>query len=267
MYPDAEARLGPEWGGESVVQGAWDIRVTRAIWILSLALVLYDYVLTFGDEVNWMWNGKFLWTRVLFAVSRYWTIVNLVIHNVVLALSSPPDRVCILLTSVFKAWFAEYLKQLCRVWYFYVVFATAGTSLTTTIISQLRIYAMYNCNRKLLMAMGAAVSLSFGLQGPVLLIMVIRAETFRLPPVYTGCFAADPYPYLLPYWVQWMPYLTYECFIFVLAIYNTGQLSHQCSRKTFNIQRLHCALYSTILYSRMQDASKHPRSSQSLGSI
>lgn len=45
MYPDAEARLGPEWGGESVVEGAWDIRVTRAIWSEPFHLFPFQIIL------------------------------------------------------------------------------------------------------------------------------------------------------------------------------------------------------------------------------
>lgn len=62
MNPDAEGRLGPEWGGVHVAKAASDIRLTRAIWstyswqfywlaslivhslaVISLAVVLYDY--------------------------------------------------------------------------------------------------------------------------------------------------------------------------------------------------------------------------------
>lgn len=46
-----------------------------------------------------------------------------------------------------------------------------------TVIAQLRLYAMYSCNRKLLLAMVAAVTLSFGVQGPILLIMVVKAKS------------------------------------------------------------------------------------------
>lgn len=48
---------------------------------------------------------------------------------------------------------------------------------------------------------------------------------FRLPPIYTGCYAVDPLPYLLPYWVEWVPYLVYESFIFGLAIYKSVLLA------------------------------------------
>ena len=46
-----------------------------------------------------------------------------------------------------------------------------------------------------------------------------------MPPVHTGCYAVDPLPYLLPYWVQWIPYLAYESFIFGLAIYKSVLLA------------------------------------------
>ena len=115
---------------------------------------------------------------------------------------------------------------------------------TLPVIAQLRIYAMYSCNKKLLAVMVAAVALSFGVQGPILLIMVIKAKSifllvsdtlpvlnflllpaFRLPPVHTGCYAVDPIPYLFPYWLSWVPYLAYESFIFALAIYKSFSLA------------------------------------------
>ncbi|KAI0075253.1 hypothetical protein K474DRAFT_1676483 [Panus rudis PR-1116 ss-1] len=203
---DEMGRTGPEWGYESVGEAA----------ILSLALVLYDWVITLDDEIHFMWSGKFMWTRILFAVDRELDTEtetdcppgNDSIHNVFLAISDPSDHIC-------------------KIWYFYFVFSVPGSALPTTFIAQLRIYAMYNCNRRLFFFMFAYVSTTLTFQLPILMLMIVKTETFRLPPTYTACFGTVPYPYTLPYFIQWVPYLTYEIFMFVLAMYKSVLLARE----------------------------------------
>ncbi|KAI0070290.1 hypothetical protein K474DRAFT_875683 [Panus rudis PR-1116 ss-1] len=55
----------------------------------------------------------------------------------------------------------------------------------------------------------------------------IAHVAFRLPPTYTACFGTVPYPYTLPYFIQWVPYLTYEIFMFVLAMYKSVLLARE----------------------------------------
>ncbi|KAI0916484.1 hypothetical protein AcV5_002966 [Taiwanofungus camphoratus] len=74
-------------------------RITRAFWIMSLALMVYDYCLTFNDELRYMWEGRFVWTRVLFWMNRYWPMANLIFDNIILGVAHPSDIEVSLLAS------------------------------------------------------------------------------------------------------------------------------------------------------------------------
>ncbi|THH00750.1 hypothetical protein EW026_g1820 [Hermanssonia centrifuga] len=56
-----------------------DNRFVNSMWYMTYAILLYDYSLTFSDEVALVWGGKTSYARMLFYVIRYWPLLNLTI--------------------------------------------------------------------------------------------------------------------------------------------------------------------------------------------
>ncbi|TFK33129.1 hypothetical protein BDQ12DRAFT_572132, partial [Crucibulum laeve] len=44
----------------------------------SIALIYYDYALTFGKEVKYIWRGKFKASTVLYVFCRYAMVANII---------------------------------------------------------------------------------------------------------------------------------------------------------------------------------------------
>ncbi|GJE88840.1 hypothetical protein PsYK624_049270 [Phanerochaete sordida] len=53
-------------------------RFITSTWLATIALITYDYLLTFSDEVHYIWARGSKPTKIIFAVCRYSTIVTLI---------------------------------------------------------------------------------------------------------------------------------------------------------------------------------------------
>ncbi|TFY60834.1 hypothetical protein EVJ58_g4898 [Rhodofomes roseus] len=62
---------------QELMPDAKDYRVVRSFWVASLTLLTYEIMVTFDDEVEFMWRGRFVWTRSLYYVNRYFPLINL----------------------------------------------------------------------------------------------------------------------------------------------------------------------------------------------
>ncbi|KAF9646553.1 hypothetical protein BDM02DRAFT_3118497 [Thelephora ganbajun] len=53
-----------------LVQGARDLTTAKYILISAIAITLYDYLLTFDDEIRYVWRGRKTWIFYLYMLVR-----------------------------------------------------------------------------------------------------------------------------------------------------------------------------------------------------
>ncbi|KAF9646546.1 hypothetical protein BDM02DRAFT_3188752 [Thelephora ganbajun] len=53
-----------------LVQGARDLTTAKYILISAIAVTLYDYLLTFNDEIRYVWRGRKTWIFYLYMLNR-----------------------------------------------------------------------------------------------------------------------------------------------------------------------------------------------------
>lgn len=53
-----------------LTQGARDLTTAKYILIAAIALTLYDYLLTFNDEIRYVWRGRKTWISYLYMLNR-----------------------------------------------------------------------------------------------------------------------------------------------------------------------------------------------------
>lgn len=184
---------------EQLVLVANDFRLSRSIYLMSLILVLYDFVLTLPSEVTFMWKGKFSWRHVIFVILRYLSILNLTVANIVLSWNKPSAR-------------------LCSIWYNGWVAANIPIAIVSGIVLILRIgamYAMFAHRLKILVAL----SIMFGVKTVVELVILFRLLSHLisvpLPPPYSGCFGVSGRE---DSWIYWLPTIAFETCLVILAI-------------------------------------------------
>jgi len=190
-------------GAEEIILVTGIYRITGALWIVPLCLVFYDFMLTFEAEVQYFWStqGGTL-TRVLFFVNRYWPAGNLVFHNIVLNLRHPEPEFCV-------AWFQ------------YTAYSAGAQHLIVGGILTIRIYAMFKCNKRLLVVLLTLYALWIGSETILIGLVTSRFKSNEaLRDIFTGCAPTN-----IPTWcyIYWLPSLAFESLLLILACWKTIQ--------------------------------------------
>ncbi|KAL6304788.1 hypothetical protein BKA93DRAFT_248733 [Sparassis latifolia] len=166
-------------------QDVVNVVITGRVWYIATILLLYDYCLTFSDEVHYVWHCRSFRGRLIFFMNRYWPIACTVCH-------------------FFFQW-ASY--------------STIPVSITLGVILISKLHAMYGCNRKLL-----AVMCGFFVLDIVVTAAVGGTATHKMRAItvagHTGCLPVNDYSYA---WAYWVPSLGFEIILFVLALWKAVQ--------------------------------------------
>lgn len=118
---DSDLRLAPQY--HNTAQHYW--------MVAALAVLYYDYVLTFADEVRYFWNTSRMSTfAMLFLVSRYISLVSHV-PIAVMALGTPDPLIC------------NRLRQ-------YHQILTGLIMIIVSMLLVIRTYGLCFCNRQIL---------------------------------------------------------------------------------------------------------------------
>jgi len=183
------------------IQAGWE----RNSYIACATLVGYEYLLQLGPEVEFFWKQGWSIAKALFLWSRYYSLGYNISNAAVFVLSKPSFKLC----TTFFHW------------------QNTGASLqviTTHIILELRLYAMYGSTRKILalfvtLTLGEALAMGliFGLPNP-------KAIGTNEP--FTGnLICADADPLDGSHWVMyyWAAILIIESVLLCLAMYKAWQ--------------------------------------------
>lgn len=181
-----------------------DYRLARSFWLASLVLILYDFILTVGDEILYMWRGRFVWTRMLFWLNRYWPLLNLVFDNITLATTNVTD------------------VPFCTFWWRWFMYATIISRISISGILILRLYVIYRCNRKLLLILCTLFAAELSIECVLLVKIFNNLKPFpdfllisAVTQQVTGCIPGSIASYA---WAYWIPVLIFESVLFTLSL-------------------------------------------------
>ncbi|KAF8815425.1 hypothetical protein BYT27DRAFT_7194427 [Phlegmacium glaucopus] len=186
---------------EALIQARWE----RNAYLACAALILYEYFLQLDAEVLYFWKQRWSVAKVLFLWNRYYSVTYNIANAVVFLQPRPSYNVC----SKFFHW------------------QNTGASLqvvTTHIILELRLWAMYGNKRKILLLFIAlttgealAMGLVFGLVNPNLI-----ATNEPFPGVF---ICADGDPLDGTHWTvyYWLTIVIIEFTLLLLALIKAWQ--------------------------------------------
>lgn len=118
-----------------LVQGAEELTTAKYILIAAIALTFYDYLLTFNDEIRYVWRGRKTWISYLYMLNR-------------------------ILLIAYQSWEIYYTsnpknsKTVCLAGYYVQVVLIVFFLLSSDIFITLRIYAISLGNRMLVAYFG-----------------------------------------------------------------------------------------------------------------
>ncbi|KAH9925758.1 uncharacterized protein B0H18DRAFT_365979 [Fomitopsis serialis] len=170
----------------------------NAMTLAGFSILIYDHILTFGDEVNHIWNDRLGLVSIIFLLNRY--IIPLVLAVDVYETMG--------LTSNHRS-----AVMLCKVWTTVQSYVTIASFMSIHAIVAWRLYALHGgqawIRRVLWIAAVVYVSSSTAII-TVALVPIIA----DLQPFHHECVSSIP-SYL---WVAWLPSVFFETLLFGLTV-------------------------------------------------
>ncbi|QRV98047.1 dephospho-CoA kinase [Ceratobasidium sp. AG-Ba] len=171
---------------------------SKSMFVAGICILLYDHILTFPDEVEYIWKQKWSVVSTMFVLNRYITPLVLAVD------------------LYDKGGLPNYIpKSFCVGWYY-------GESVWNLLcfgfvhaIVALRVRAIWGRPRWLSITLSVLFATYFLTTTVVVYALQIKVvHTVEYNPLYRICLATIS-PHL---WTCWLPALIFETFVFVLTV-------------------------------------------------
>jgi len=169
----------------------------NAMTLAGFTLLIYDHVLTFSDEVNYIWNARQGLVSVIFLLNRY--IVPLVLAVDIyetMGLSSGPTSVLF-----------------CKVWTVVQSYITIASFMSIHAIVAWRLYALHGGQAWIRRTLWVAAILYVSSSTAIITASLIPIIS-DLRPYHHECVGTIP-TYL---WTAWLPSVVFETLLFGLTV-------------------------------------------------
>lgn len=171
--------------------GAWKAVFTNPansyVSLVSTPLYLYDFLLTFSDEVRYIWRRRLTGATVLYLVNRYAALLACTVNAFGLAK-------CHFVHDLH--WWGKTSVDICRIEIRLVGACTALSYCAFAAFAALRIYALYGLQKWIFW-----IILVMGLVTPAIQILDMATYDIRrvyLAPGFSGCLRESKLDFLVP---------------------------------------------------------------------
>lgn len=206
--------------------------VATAFNIVAYTLFLYDYVLTFADEVELFWSRpRRSWAFLLFFANRYITLLGRV----------PPSFTANFLASKFGPY-----SPLCDSLLLADQLTMGIVQLTGSIVMTLRVYAMYGESRRVLYFLLSFIGIGAGVA--LWALLVNSNSSLPAAPVQGhGCLRFISQQQSLHYAVAWGTQLIFDATVFVLTTWKLLRMESMGKRSLVDILLRDGAMYFAVM--------------------
>ncbi|KAH9829822.1 uncharacterized protein C8Q71DRAFT_862931 [Rhodofomes roseus] len=169
----------------------------NAMTLAGFSILIYDHILTFGDEVNHIWGDRLGLVSMIFLLNRY--IIPLVLAvDVYETMGLTSDRSAIML---------------CKVWTTVQSYVTIASFMSIHAIVAWRLYALHGGQAWIRRLLWIAAVLYVSSSTVVITVALVPIVA-DLKPFHHECVSSIP-SYL---WVAWLPSVFFETLLFGLTV-------------------------------------------------
>ncbi|EMD36599.1 hypothetical protein CERSUDRAFT_84781 [Gelatoporia subvermispora B] len=201
--------------------------------LASSTIIVFDHLLTLDQEIELIWRSPWSLGKSLFLMTRYYTLVTVIFNN-------------------FALFSDELTTTVCLAWYRWQGWTGVVSFVLAELILQLRLYAMYSLNKKILIFMGTTFLICAAASATImgLVLAHIRALPNEIPGT-AFCVAID-----IPrdFFAFWVPMLVSESILCGLALYRgldnyrRGGTLYQSGRHLFRVLIRDSAFYFVVVF-------------------
>jgi hypothetical protein len=178
------------------------VQSTRYSELASSTIIIWDHLITIDQEVELIWNAHWSIGKCLFIINRYYALCCVVFNNYALFTTTLSDSFCIQ-------------------WFQWQGWTGLATCMIAEIILQVRLYALYFLNKKVLALMvtcfiGTSVASAIVLSS---VFSEMKASSHILPGVPV-CVPLGVPSHLYAFWI---PMIAFESMLCGMALYRGFQ--------------------------------------------
>ncbi|KAF8583487.1 hypothetical protein K439DRAFT_1661210 [Ramaria rubella] len=228
-------------------------RITGALWIMPLCLIMYDILITLDAEAKYFWNGRggtlARWLYFLFV----YPVSSPTCHLFRTDTGRYPLKSC--QPSVYIASITSFSTSSippqhctslnnCSFWFQYVGYSAGAEHMIVGAILILRLYALFDCNRRLLAVLLVLYTISISCETVLIGVVTHQFHSNEaLRSVFTGCAPTN-----IPTWCwwYWVPSLAFESILLLLALYKTVLEARKKMTRTSSLMGV--LLRDSVLY-------------------
>jgi len=188
-----------------------DIDASRYASLAASVVIVYDHLLTLDNEFKLIWKSSWSIAKALFIINRYYSLISVVVNNYALFGTTLTNSGCMR----FYHW---------QGWTGLIACIIAET------ILQMRLYALYFLNKRILCFMIGTFILTVASSAAVLSIVLNRLQARANLLHGLPCVPLEVPKYFYAFWI---PILIFETVLCVLALIR-GFQSYQDSGSPFH---------------------------------
>ncbi|CAL1694773.1 unnamed protein product [Somion occarium] len=190
----------------------------------AIGLLFYDHLVTLDLEVNLIWTQAKNWPAfLLFVFNRFFALTYLVFDSIPLTpsgvVSSRMYR-----NNLYNWELAERLICRCVIYLMCDDIVTLLTTLTVQAVLQLRVYALYERSRKILILLLTLCAMEVATMAVLVAITISRLSHLPVVSTPTGCYYSGVLSFSALFWI---PGLIYEPILFALVAYKAWSFKKQ----------------------------------------
>lgn len=187
-----------------VLQAVRAAHATRYAHLASSTIVIYDHLITLGDELDLIWTGSWSLGKALFLINRYYFLFAVLFNNYGLLWANITDNFChrFFQWQGWTGWFACALAE---------------------VILQMRIYALYFADgKKILILMVICFIITTSTSAAIMGIVLSQLHVASRIPLtnLSFCNSPDIPDYFFTFWI---PVLIFESLLCALALFRGFQ--------------------------------------------
>jgi len=208
------------------------INASRYITYSTYCLLIYDHVLTFGDELNLVWQSRSMNSvKAMFIFNRY----------------AVPVLLAVDVATVSGGLSSTTLKRMCRGWVVFDIIAELATLCTTTCITNMRIRNLWadrqDVDRFLNVIWVLQALVSAGLVANSL---SKNTGSYSYEPSFNICFGT-----IHQSWMIWIPAIIYHLIVFVAMIIKALSTPRSVHTRFLSVLLLDGFMYFFVVFSAM----------------
>lgn len=180
-----------------ILEGYRHVELTRYTQLAATSIIIFDHLLTFDGEVEHIWNASWSAGKVVYLINRYYTLASVVMNT-------------------YGFYRVHLTNEFCLHFLRWQGWTGLVSCLISEVILQMRIYAMYSLDRKVLAFMTISFAASIAISGWIMGTTLINMTPLAVH-VPGGMFCM-PVGISSHFYTLWIPMLLFELLLCTLAL-------------------------------------------------